>query len=791
MEKRVAAPSASRPSSKRRKLLGGFVDDSEEDSDKETKLDTNNDREKVHHREPENGAKYEHRYPVPIVSPLMQSHLYSRIDESSPAFLRAQKVDIDRLRTLLGKNKRMANMEHNSSSKTPKHSSALRKGMLPAPKEPNNCSVSGKAQRTSSTHASVSISSTANSKPSSTVANELITNMAKPIRRTFESGLTRSAPAPMANRPPLLPKTLVSATHSGRALSNTTAKQNGTRSVPPLSVPQKGYPTLGKTKVLGSLNPRIRQTGKQHDKEADHKIASMPPALGKPESDGQTKIQPQNSNFTQALHKKQIGELHEFLRKQARSAHQSLPRPKHQSIHYSKSNDTPIRTQNPISQAALCAPLAQPQTAYITDSAAQTSRNVSPIQMREAMNSMSHPIKTIPPTQSLATDLASQRDTSQTSSNEFKKDRSILNSSLIPPDEQSKITRQPVRGMGPTGANSECNTTITSTIQLTKDGSALESGQDPPVKMPVVKLWSPKSSVAISSAAPNFSPAIQSSQIITHELDTGASEEKSLPMFTIPTCSTLPTHAEPYFEFSIFQKIWSGSQTESLSPATEVIFRPCTDLDEANSQAERLFNILREQYQQFFQVQCSEWSNKRDEYGCNVLVGTFAPIEYPATKIHIRIWVRRDHVSAYATRGEKEVKHTNFVAKTMYILRLFKLPSPGLDIDREGPSEFSDHAITRVYHPLPCTECYTTLEAANRAAKKLQVELSHEKNPKASTKLWQVSNLEELNKKVSDLEKAEEEGVKYWKSLFNGCGLGSAKFELVVEQVRLCGPRNL
>ncbi|KAH8724347.1 hypothetical protein GQ44DRAFT_709018 [Phaeosphaeriaceae sp. PMI808] len=97
----------------------------------------------------------------------------------------------------------------------------------------------------------------------------------------------------------------------------------------------------------------------------------------------------------------------------------------------------------------------------------------------------------------------------------------------------------------------------------------------------------------------------------------------------------------------------------------------------------------------------------------------------------------------------------------------------------------------RVYSPLPCTECYTSLNAANRAAKNVQIKLSHEKNPKMLAKHWQDENLAELNKRASAMETAEAEEDKYWKSQFKGAGLSSTEFELIVENVGLCGPRNL
>jgi hypothetical protein len=268
-----------------------------------------------------------------------------------------------------------------------------------------------------------------------------------------------------------------------------------------------------------------------------------------------------------------------------------------------------------------------------------------------------------------------------------------------------------------------------------------------------------------------------------------ASRRESTPVVILSTSPTLAPGAEPYFEFSIFQKIWSDSDDESTISATELISRPCTNVDDANTQAEIMFNDTLRQYQEHFQVQVFERTNQLDEHGCNVFKGTFARIEYLHKKSHMKLWVQRDSVSVYAGRGEKDLKNTSFIAKTVYMLRLFKLvpATAGSEIG----STTSAPEYTRVYHPLPCTECYTTADAANRAAKNLQIEMSHKKNPSYLDKHWQVQNLEQLNKRVRDLAEAKEEEGRYWKSEFNGLVLGASSFELLVEKVGLCGPRNL
>lgn len=120
----------------------------------------------------------------------------------------------------------------------------------------------------------------------------------------------------------------------------------------------------------------------------------------------------------------------------------------------------------------------------------------------------------------------------------------------------------------------------------------------------------------------------------------------------------------------------------------------------------------------------------------------------------------------------------------------------------------------RIYCPLPdvCTEMHTTLDAANRAAKRVQIALSHEKEPRQPMqKQWQGQDLRSLNAKIEELRKEVdgmedetrdasapslfefEEGRRKgcWRSVFNGAGLGADRFELLVSKIGVSGPRNL
>jgi hypothetical protein len=301
-----------------------------------------------------------------------------------------------------------------------------------------------------------------------------------------------------------------------------------------------------------------------------------------------------------------------------------------------------------------------------------------------------------------------------------------------------------------------------------------------PLASPKIDLPDEQPSKIMLQAIP--SPKVA---IVPREPQIDATSPTPVPVLLLSTSPTLPADAVPYFEYSIFQKIWSEPQSEASVSAKEFCSRPYTDVDEANAQAEAFFQNAREQYQAFFQVKFGEWSSKPDDHGCEILTGTFALIDNPSKKSWIKVWVQRDYVSAYAGGTENIMKHTSFIAKTVYTLRLFELVDSNAEDQSDAPPS------TRVYHPLLRTECYTTLGAANRAAKSLQIELSHEKSESAMTKVWQVGEATKLDNKLASLEMAQNEESQYWKSKFNGCGLGSKRFELLVEKVGLCGPRSL
>ncbi|EMD85693.1 hypothetical protein COCC4DRAFT_28289 [Bipolaris maydis ATCC 48331] len=267
--------------------------------------------------------------------------------------------------------------------------------------------------------------------------------------------------------------------------------------------------------------------------------------------------------------------------------------------------------------------------------------------------------------------------------------------------------------------------------------------------------------------------------------DTQANSNKALDL---SQSSGISADAIPYFEYSISQKQWYGEQDEKEAFISEITVRPFTSMLDANAQAERYFQTTQ-QYPGYMTI---EQNSKRDEHGCIVLTSTIAPFEYPSKKHHTRIYVKRDYVSELANQTPHSVKDASFISDTGYILRLFKLIDSDDSDTESGSDKGKLNEPVRVYHPHGRPEVYTTLQGANHAARSLQIELSHEKNPtSAMTKRYQEQDLKKLNEKSRALEAAGEGENGCWRSKFNACGLGGDKLELVVDKAGICGPRNI
>jgi hypothetical protein len=294
----------------------------------------------------------------------------------------------------------------------------------------------------------------------------------------------------------------------------------------------------------------------------------------------------------------------------------------------------------------------------------------------------------------------------------------------------------------------------------------------------------------------------------------------SAAAIALPSPTISPT-AEPYFEYTIHQ---TTSSALSSTTTTELSAQPFTTLDSANAQTEKLFQNTRQQYE-LLGMRCRSTTSKVLDNGLSVHEATFINIEDPSSTLSFKLWVERAEVSVYANHTPPHTSASPLISKTLYALRLWRLKDKATDSDPDSGSEAEDDDAdddedkergveekeqVRTYHPFPqvCTELHTSLESANRAAKRVQIELSHERDPKSMQAQWQLQNLRELNEKLADLRRevghAEgetgglslfefEEGRRRgcWRSVFRGAGVAGFDFELLVMSVGVSGPRNI
>ncbi|KAF1925681.1 uncharacterized protein M421DRAFT_423510 [Didymella exigua CBS 183.55] len=321
-------------------------------------------------------------------------------------------------------------------------------------------------------------------------------------------------------------------------------------------------------------------------------------------------------------------------------------------------------------------------------------------------------------------------------------------------------------------------------------------------------------------------PLSQSTAVVTSSSDTKkASVEHFPPMpaaqtassssaveLTLPSLTTSPT-AEPYFEYSIHQTI---SFSPSGTTRTELSAQPFITLDSANAQTDKLFQNARQQYE-ILSMRCQSTTTKILHTGISVYEATMLSIDDPSKTLTLRLWVERAEVSVYANHTPSASPTAPLISKVLYALRLWRLVDEATATDSDSDAEDDNEdeeqqkdegKQIRIYHPLPqiCTQLHTTLESANRAARRVQIELSHEKAPKPFQANWQAQKLRELNGKLVDLcrevEEAAESGAPslvedeaggrrgYWSSTFQ-VGPGGPVFELLVASVGVSGLRNL
>ncbi|KAJ4318864.1 hypothetical protein N0V94_004194 [Neodidymelliopsis sp. IMI 364377] len=352
----------------------------------------------------------------------------------------------------------------------------------------------------------------------------------------------------------------------------------------------------------------------------------------------------------------------------------------------------------------------------------------------------------------------------------------------------------------------------------------------------------PKSDVAIQR--PTFSllePATKSTPSPTAptintqaDPDSNTVNNLTLPAeITLPSPTTLPT-AKPYFEYSIHQTLSSSSASTPVPLSTELTAHPLTSPDAANAQLETLFHNTRDSFN-LLDLQSTRTTHSFDEHGLATYEAAFTSIEDQSKVLGLKIWVSRNTVGVHANYTPSTFAHARLVSRTVYLLCLSRLvpavpssrtsrvSSPSYSSSSSSGDDNDDDNLTnpqtlRIHHPLPSLTAalHTTLDAANRAARRVQIALSHEREPRGMQVQWQTKDLQELDERlerlrrkaendgavVTEEQRADSDNIKEigdgnatakgcWISTFNGLGLGSDKFQLRIEAVRLVGPRNL
>lgn len=217
-----------------------------------------------------------------------------------------------------------------------------------------------------------------------------------------------------------------------------------------------------------------------------------------------------------------------------------------------------------------------------------------------------------------------------------------------------------------------------------------------------------------------------------------------------------------------------------------------------------------------------------DQHGLTRHEAVFKNPYDPSRSTTLTFSVSRAAVGPLANASPETTSFSPVISCEIYALRLWTLLDIAPDSDSEPDTEsVAAESKVRVYCPLPpvCTELHTTLDAANRAAKRVQFYLSHAQETEKERdfdKQWRARNLAVLNQKVEDLRKeveedgggeggeggrlrleggdevtrkdgavVEEGGRRrgYWFSRFAGTEL--EEYELRVEPVGVSGPRNL
>ncbi|OSS48421.1 hypothetical protein B5807_07858 [Epicoccum nigrum] len=280
---------------------------------------------------------------------------------------------------------------------------------------------------------------------------------------------------------------------------------------------------------------------------------------------------------------------------------------------------------------------------------------------------------------------------------------------------------------------------------------------------------------------------------------------------TLPTPLPTPT-ASPFFEYTL--------HTSFSTPSHSTTFEhPTHPLTSAHATASLAVHFSHQtQLLSALGMQGTSSRTATDKHGLTRHEAVFKNPYDPSRTTTLTFSVSRAAVGPLAHASvDTTTSIPPVISREIYALRLWTLLDTAPDSDDEPDTvSVAAESRVRVHCPLPpvCTELHTTLDAANRAAKRVQFHLSHAKEVKGEKqfeKQWRVKNLAELNRKVEELgreieEEGGEEGGKgtgkgeavvgeggrrrgYWFSRFAGTEL--EEYELRVEAVGVSGPRNL
>ncbi|KAF2477597.1 uncharacterized protein BDR25DRAFT_364482 [Lindgomyces ingoldianus] len=140
-------------------------------------------------------------------------------------------------------------------------------------------------------------------------------------------------------------------------------------------------------------------------------------------------------------------------------------------------------------------------------------------------------------------------------------------------------------------------------------------------------------------------------------------------------------------------------------------------------------------------------------------------------------WKLHSHMKAKYVEKAKALRVRD--AKKFFVVRLYKLIQIGDDEDQDD-IENSGKRIREFIKD----RHYLSLGNANRAARDLQVEFSHQENPKSETeKVWQNADLKKLDEEVRALDPVDGKEGECWTNQFNG--LNGDKFGVEVDEALL------